>query len=43
MSELSKLGVEEVIQGLNQKHFSAKELIQDYVNKISKEKVIGFF
>ena len=43
MSELSKLGVEEVIQGLNQKHFSAKELIQDYINKISKEKVLNAF
>ena len=43
MSELSKLGVEEVIQGLNQKNFSAKELIQDYINKISKEKVLNAF
>ena len=43
MSELSKLGVEEVIQGLNQKDFSSKELILDYINKISKEKVLNAF
>jgi len=43
MSELSKLGVEEVIKGLNQKDFSAKELIQDCINNISKENILNAF
>ena len=43
MGKLSDLGVEEVINGLSNKSFSAKELVQAYIDKILEDKILNAF
>ena len=43
MGKLSDLGVEEVINGLSNKSFSAKELVQAYIDKILEDKILNYF
>ena len=43
MGKLSDLGVEEVINGLSNKSFSAKELVQTYIDKILEDKILNAF